>query len=78
MTLYVCSMILYDLVSYVIRYCMCYCNDKRLLGVGLFTVPMGLFASAFRERASAASFNSGPTRGLDEMHAKKLRRRVEA
>ncbi|CAL1171303.1 unnamed protein product, partial [Cladocopium goreaui] len=31
-----------------------------LLGVGLFTVPMGLFASAFRER-------------LDEMHAKKLR-----
>ncbi|CAK9094854.1 unnamed protein product [Durusdinium trenchii] len=32
-----------------------------LLGVGLFTVPMGLFASAFRER-------------LDEMHAKTLRR----
>ena len=31
-----------------------------LLGVGLFTVPMGLFASAFRER-------------LDEMHAKQIR-----
>ena len=34
-----------------------------LLGVGLFTVPMGLFASAFRERVSV--FRRAVTDGMD-------------